>query len=275
MLALGDDQPLAKMATKELKGAAKTAENMALLDEWYDLSLQQDDVARHAVQRRIAKLYRQLIPDLQALTLRRVEKRLEEIGIATNSLPKNEWVEILDLVELPKNLVENHWHWEGTSIVTRQAEHCKSFVIPVEVQGNYELRIRATKLAPGDGLAVSLSHPANNSQVVLCCYDGTVSGVNNINNTGADLNPSRTVTKQLPEGKPFRLLIQVDKRGDQVQINTTLENSRLFRWTGATSSLSPHHANWKDWFYFRHCGQGMAVHNVQLRVKSGAAWIVE
>ncbi len=49
----------------------------------------------------------------------------------------------------------------------------------------------------------------------------------------------------------------------------------LFRWTGPTSSLSPHHAHWKDWFYFRHCGKGLAVHNVQLKVKSGAAWIVE
>ena len=277
MLALGGDKELAALAEKELRGASATAEQLALADGWYDLSLARAEAEKLALQRHAAKLYRRLLPALQALALRRVEKRLEEIAAATSPFVKDEWVEVLDYVQLPKHLVENQWQAEGLSIVTRQAEHCKAFRIPVEINGNYELRIKATKLSGKEGITLSLSHPVNNCQFLLCCYGGELSGINNVNGVelNSDRNSSRVATKALADGRTFQYAIQVETRGDQAQISSTLENVRLTRWAGPISALSPYTAEWKGSLYIRHCGQGLAVHSVQLKLKSGAAWLAE
>ncbi len=277
MLALGNDKDLAPLAEKELRGVSASADKLALADSWYDMGMMRSEVEKLALHQHAATLYLGILPTLQALTLRRVEKRVEEIAAANSPFQKDEWVEILDYVQLPKHLVENQWQREGLSIATHQEEHCKAFRIPVEINGNYEIRIKATKIKGAEGLAISLSRPVNNCDFLLGCYGGKLSGINLVNKTelNSDRNTSRVDSKPLQNGRTFQYAIQVEARDDQAVIGSTIENVRFTRWAGPIASLSPYFPEWKGSIYVRHCGQGFAVHSVQLKLKSGAAWLVD
>ena len=275
MLALGNDKDLAPLAEKELRGVSAPGDKLALADSWYDTGMTRSEVEKLALHQHAAKLYRDILPTLQALTLRRVEKRLEEIAAANSPFEKDEWVEILDFVQLPKHLVENQWERQGLSIVSLQNEHCKTFRIPVEINGNYEMRIKTTKAKGLETLAFSLSHPVNKCQFVL--NYGNVSGVNLVNQAGmdSDRNTSRTETKPHADGRTFQFAIQVETRGDQAVISSTFENVRFTRWAGPIAALSPNHPEWNPSIHVRQCGHGAAIHSVQLKLKSGAAWLVD
>ena len=217
------------------------------------------------------------MPQLTALAQKRVENKVRQIADATCPFVQDEWTEILDDVEFPKHLFDNQWQWEGLSVVTRQKEHWKQFRLPVEIDGDYELRIRATKLAGSDGLIVGLAKPANYAEFLLACYDGKVSGICLVNGhePDSDQNPSRVAAKELPTGRSFQLTLQVANRGDQVQVTSLVENVRYSRWAGPVAALKPFRSTWTGSLFIRHCGAGMEIQSVQLKLKSGAAWFIE
>jgi hypothetical protein len=274
LLALGDDKPLAAVATQELRGVKSTAEQLALADAWYDASLNRSEPITRAMQAHAEHHYRMALPSLQALALVRVEKRLEELRQASSPFPINEWVEILDLVELPKHIVENQWQREGLSVVTRQTKHGKMFRIPVEIHGNFELKIEVTPLS-SDGISISLSRTVNDVFFAHANWGGQITGLNYVNGQDAGRNASKTEHAKLTTGRKLQLIIQVETRGDQATISSMLDNRRLSRWSGPLASIGASSKKPLNSLYVRHVAAGLAIHSVQLKLKSGTAWITD
>ena len=119
MLALASDQDWQKVAERELR-MAKTdpAEQIALADAWYELAQKQPGQAKAALLLHASKLYRAGVESLTALPKRRVENRIHEIDAIANPLPLNEWVELLDGIEVSPRHVAGKWERQGLNFTS-------------------------------------------------------------------------------------------------------------------------------------------------------------
>jgi hypothetical protein len=274
MLALGSDAPLQALAERELKGTVAQADQLSLADAWYDLAQKREGIEKVALLEHAGKQYQRLLPALSVLAKRRLEQRLDEIHAATSPFVKDEWVEILDYVDLSKHLVENKWTRQGLAIVTASPEHCKMFKIPVIAEGSYELRVRAARLSGDHGLMVSLSRSANDVEFWLNSLNGG-SGLQLVDGKLAHENKSKADAIALVNGRPFTLRIQITERDDSVGVNVSVDNRSYVRWAGPAASLSSELKEWRNAIYIRSCHDMTVVYSVQFKLKSGRAWITE
>jgi hypothetical protein len=274
MLALGSDAAQQAVAERELKGAMTQAEQISLADAWYDLAQKREGVEKVALLEHAGKQYERLLPALSALPKRRLEQRLDEIRAATSPLAEDEWVEILDYVDLSKHQVENSWTRQGLAIVTARPEHCKVLKIPVIAQGSYELRVRAARLTGDHGIMVSLSKSTNDVEFWFNS-PSRGSGLQLVDGKAAHENKSKVDAITLVNGRPFTLGFQITERDDSVGVNVTFDNRSYVRWAGPAASLSSVNKGWRDAIYIGACHTMTAIYSVQIKVKSGRAWINE
>ena len=87
MLALGSDEALKAVASKELEGSASATAQVALGDGWWDLAEGTDGEAKRALLKRAAHWYRQAAPTLTQLLKLKVEKRIQSIEQAIDDGP--------------------------------------------------------------------------------------------------------------------------------------------------------------------------------------------
>lgn len=83
MLALGSDEALKAVASKELEDASSPDTQLALGDAWWDVAEQTEDEANTAFYERAAYWYRRASPKLTQLLKLKVDQRLEAIEKAT------------------------------------------------------------------------------------------------------------------------------------------------------------------------------------------------
>lgn len=76
-LALGSDQALKRLASRELAGAASSDEQAKLGDGWWELAATQEGMARKPFQGRAAFWYRKALPGLSGAFEDKVKKRLQ------------------------------------------------------------------------------------------------------------------------------------------------------------------------------------------------------
>src|SRR5690606_5026145 len=102
LLALAEASDLQKLAVRELKQPLPSEEKAALADAWFDVAQKLDGPEKVAALNYAGRRYRQILPTLSAIPKRRTELRLQEIAEAASPLPKGEWIEILDYVDLQR-----------------------------------------------------------------------------------------------------------------------------------------------------------------------------
>ncbi len=275
-LALSNQQPWQALAERELKGAATEADKLALADAWYDVGMKAtSSPAKEAALRHAGDHYERLLSSLAALPKRRVEVSLSEIRDVASPLPKDVWVEVLDLVDIKKHVIEGDWKREGLNIVYRDPNHCKQFFVPVLAEGAYELRIRATRMSGPEVMHVALSRSANSAGFGLNTYGGKHSGIDRVDGREIPDNKSRVPPVLLPDNQPFQLVLQVEPKGDQVAVVALLGNRAYMRWSGNLNQLSCGKETQRDRLVLQTCHSTIAIHSVQFKRKSGAAWLIE
>jgi hypothetical protein len=276
LLALSTQQPWQALAERELQGASTEADKLALADAWYDAANKAtSSPVKEAALRHAGQQYDRLVSSLSALPKRRVEGRLSEIRDVASPLPKDVWVEVLDLVDTSKHLIEGDWKREGLNIVYRDPNHCKQFFVPVLAEGAYELRVRATRMSGDDGLSVSLSRSVNSCGFGLNVYHGKHSGLQLLDKQGTPDNSARVAPAPMMDGQPFQLLLQVEPKDDKATIAALYNNRPYVRWTGERSRLSCDQDSHRERIVLHTCHTTFAVHSVQFKRKSGAAWLIE
>lgn len=79
MLAFSDDQKLASQARKDLEHPSDSAQQVEVGDGWWDLGQAESGKSKDRMLARAGAWYRQALPNLAGLTLKKVEVRLKEV----------------------------------------------------------------------------------------------------------------------------------------------------------------------------------------------------
>lgn len=275
MLALGDDPVLQPLAARALRDDLSATEQLQLADDWFDYAQDKSPLVKEAIWRHVGMTYQRQLAGLPTLAKRRVGGRLAEIAAATSPLVKDEWVEILDYVDLERHMVENLWERKGLAIIAPQPDQCKAFKIPVIVDGSYELRVKAVRTSGTDTMRITLSNTANDVEFWLNSGARNISGLHRIDGQDLRNNPSRTKPYPLFVGRPFVLALAVDRRDDAIAIGATVDGQRYFQWQGDARTLDSSNEQRRQGIYVATCTSTLAVFSVQFKLKSGHAWVTE
>jgi hypothetical protein len=274
MLALGDDEKLQALAEKDLRSEEPAADE-ALADAWYDFG-QEQQPAKNAVLAYASLRYYRALPRLEGVALRRVENRLRELAPATTHFVKNEWTEILDLVQLPRDVVRDAWSREGLWVVaTRKDKDFAAFTLPVAIAGSYDLRVRATVRSGPGFVEVGLGPDLNGALVGINAYDGALCAIARVDGKEMPESATKVPAIALEPNRSHVLLIAAEISQEIGSIVAAVDDKPIIRWRGPTSSLSIS----KDWPTDRLVISSyrtiVAIESVELRMRSGGAWRLE
>ena len=270
MLALSNEQPWQRLAEQELRSQDQQVDRIALADGWYDASQDLPSPAREALQQQAASHYETLLSSLPALTRRRVEQRCIEIRQTASPFPKDEWVELLDMVDLQQHHIRGRVEREGLSVGAQDGW----LALPVTLgDGDFELRVRAIPLQNDTGFSVTLSEAGNRSIFGINGWGGR-SGLAPIDNR--HVPSGNAVASFVPSkiGQPLLVGIHIERATDVIRLTMTVNNNRFFAWAGPSASLGNAEMGGEfSRFLDRICigGGRFVLESVQLRVKSGSA----
>jgi hypothetical protein len=273
MLALGDDAALQALAEKDLR--SQPNEDAILADAWYDWAQDQQQPAKGAALAYASVRYFRALPKLEGISQKRVENRLNDLAPTTTAFVKNEWTEILDLVQLPRDIVRDQWQREGLWLVSRKDQDNAAFSLPIAVAGNYDLRVRATVRSGPEFLAVGLGPDLHAALLGINAHEGKACGIDLVDGKGVLDNPTKVPAIALESNRSHVLLIAVEASQGIASIVANVDDKPIIRWRGATSSLSMT----KDWpqdrLVITSHRTSIAVESVELRLRSGGAWKLE
>jgi hypothetical protein len=275
LLALSDAQPWQGLAERELRGTTTEADKLALADSWYDFGSQAMSPVKEAVLRHAGVQYERMLSSLSPLPKRKTEARISEIRDVASPLPKDVWVEVLELVNLHRHTLLGELKREGLALVCRDPNDCKKFRLPLIAEGAYELRIRAVRLGGSEAIHVPLSRSANGCLFGLNCHDGKHSGLQNLDGRNIPNNSSRVAPAPLVENQPYLLTLQVEPKDDKVTIAALVNNRPYFRWAGDRKRLTHDHVDHREHFVIGICSGSGAIYSVQFKRKSGGAWFTD
>lgn len=236
MLALGSDKELAALAERELRMPNDAAARLAIADEWFAWGNKQVGHIKVGALKHAALLYRAQLPTLKGLSRTKIENRLADIGGEASPLDRKLWVEVLDLVQLAKDTGEGRWEQEGPALTAKQGGLNDVLLLPVEVTGNYEVRIVAVNLIKE--FKIGLPDPAARCTLVINGWDGKFTGIELIGGKGGSENTSRTPGFANPPDKLTMIHLKVEHVGENVTIEAKLDGRRYFQWKGPSAALS-------------------------------------
>ena len=273
--ALGND-PLADLAREDLATSADPREQVRLADAWWEAAEKESEpLPRKWLQARAAHWYRRALPALSGLEQDRAKKRVAESEQAVAPFPQGQWVDVLDMVDLSRHAVVGEWVRRGDEIATTKRVPRSRVMIPVVLDGSYDLELRYTS---GSGSITGLVLPVGQGacKLIVGGYNGSTSGLELVDGKAANQNASTAMHGKIPLGQKHRLELHVQVFGDRAIVEVDLDTRKLIRWKGPTTSLSLG----SDWT-LPHAAPGIVAydqvtlfHSARLRVHSGTARLV-
>ncbi len=151
------------------------------------------------------------------------------------------WIDILPRVDLQRDRVEGDWETTGKAVTVNKSPR-PTLMLPVRIEGEYDLLLRFTRYAGSDTLYVVLPVESQCCGVVLSGWFGAWSGLELIDGQEANNsnNPTRRRPRTLTNGKEYTLLVKVRLENQMAIIEALLDNSLLLHWEGKPSSLTFH-----------------------------------
>ncbi len=143
LLAKGSNAALADAAVKELAKPEDVQGMVEVADLWWDLAdKNRNPFDKRRLQARARIWYERASPDAAALTRIRIEKRLSDLGPATGGAAASASVDLLRLIDPPKDAVEGDWSFSGRVLVTPPGGKLQ---IPYIPPAEYDITIVAEK----------------------------------------------------------------------------------------------------------------------------------
>ena len=180
-------------------------------------------------------------------------------------------------MDLARDTVHGKWieHAEGLTI--DQPERFQRVVLPVKVQGDYDLEVEYTRLNSYDITALTFPVGDTSCALLLGCVSGAASGLELIDGKDAMNNATTRRPSGLRIHKETKALVTVRCEGDDVRIEVSLDGQPYLEWSGKRASLAISD-DWKTSDPL-HPGLGMLLsgtifHSARLRVVSGEASLV-
>ena len=294
MLAKGSDEKLKALAEQEIKSLTDADQQVQLADAWWDVGQKEAGIARDSLHLHAGNIYQSAMPNLaSALKKAAIEKRLAEIAdlhrpssAAANldtpggnlpAFPISKWVDILRIVDPTRDTVKGRWSRDGKEI-SCEREDFSRLVIPVIVEGSYELEVDFTRTAGDSDVNAFFGVGSHQCLIKLSSDIGGHSGIEMIDGHGVahSENPASIKPGVLENGRRYQLLVKVQlSQPDHASIEVALDGKRyLPHWEGNPESLSIH----GDWslpngreFALGSFKSRVTFHSVRLRMVSGRA----
>jgi len=288
MLALGGDAALAATAQKDLKRPVFAEDQLALADAWWKLADGADGRQQKSLMLRAGAWYKLARPGTPAGLARvKIDKRLEEIRtigrpipapglnrLTTGSqFPQGQWVDVLKGVDLDWDSAKGSWK-RSAGAVLAEPEESSRLLLPVVVEGGYDLEVKFTRTTGNGDVQVFL--PANSAvcHLALSAYDERLHALAEIDGQFPKDNPTVRRPGTLTNGRQYTVLAAVRPQDDSVTISISLDGEPLIEWSGKQSSLSTRGA-WY-WPVPNQPGLGayrstVTFHSARLRLVSGGA----
>jgi len=156
---------------------------------------------------------------------------------------KGAWIDALKLVDVNEHTVYGQWERKGTALHGSGAPKPNEnprVMVPITLQGSYELRIRLTRLSGIKGIRITLPTGQSSVTVSLSCGFGKKHhGLGTIDGKGLAENETTVRPGTLVNGKEYLLGIGVLVGAEKAKITVDLDGRTIIRWEGPQSSLSP------------------------------------
>jgi tRNA A-37 threonylcarbamoyl transferase component Bud32/tetratricopeptide (TPR) repeat protein len=217
LLARGSDEALRAPAVKDLARPADPGTQLEACDGWLDLA----EKERNAVRRgnllaRAWRWYVEAFPKSSALARAKVEKRIEEVHRIVES---QQGLDLLKLVDAQKDAVRGTWRFTGGGLESAFDPAPAVLVrlqVPFVPPPEYDLKVVAERKAGSRALVVGLAEGNRQFMVTLDSYDGATSGLERIDERGANGNETRFTGRVFTDKKRSTILCSV--RRDSVVV---------------------------------------------------------
>ncbi len=110
-------------------------------------------------------------------------------------------------------------------------------MLPVVVEGSYELEVQFTRNRGNDFVAINLPVRPAGTALLLSEQDGELSGIDRIDGRDIAHNPTGKLPGTLVNGQRHTVLAKVNQDGDQVSIDIHLDGKPYIQWSGRGASL--------------------------------------
>jgi hypothetical protein len=165
-------------------------------------------------------------------------------------LPEGKWVDVMTPVDPDWDTVSGAWHrgaWDGLSGTWRQqgthltVEHSnfQRIMLPVELEGSYELKVEFTRRSGNYGLPIVF--PVGRRSCVLSLADrwDTLHGLSLVDGrkTEGHSNPAVYTPGKLVNLQRYGVLLAVQLEGSRVKVDVSLDGQPIISWSGRQESL--------------------------------------
>jgi hypothetical protein len=253
MLALGSDEVLKDLATRDLKAPTTSNEQIELADGWYDLAQKLDESNGERISERASFWYQLSLksaPEVSRLLKVKVEKRLEKLLRAqsdqVNLHEKEKRLPAVDLLRLIRAVDVLHpqrhpttgkWNLPANTIRTPDA-FGTLFKVPYAVPKEYDLEIILKRLGGANAFVLLPVINGHRFRIDFDSHNGAF--------TRACLTANDNITfsqeRLLLQGKTVKITCCLRESGFRVAAS----NREIFNWKGPSKHLVLEDASWLD-----------------------------
>jgi serine/threonine protein kinase/formylglycine-generating enzyme required for sulfatase activity len=162
----------------------------------------------------------------------------------STNIPEEEWVDLLALVDLSAHTISGKWTREGSSLVC-EPTRTGGLMIPITIEGSYEIQSEFTRRTAEDFIAYSLPLHGAATRLVLGGFGSSVHGLTihdmRTSDAGLEVRPGTLVN-----GRRYVLRASVtdvpsdisdSTENSTVTVKAELDGQEIVSWTGDSSRL--------------------------------------
>lgn len=200
----------------------------------------------------------------------------ERTSNETEEFPLGKWIDVLKYIDVNKHAVNGEWKRDGTDLVTTPAEHSR-IMIPVVVDGSYDLEVQFTRNAGDDWVSVIFPIGQQLCNAFFSGLHGKVSGLETVDGrTGdSDQNPTKRTAETLINGRKYTAAVKVQLLDEEMaDVKVFLDDKPQVAWKGKQAALSL----MREWdlprnklFGLGGYNTNVTFHRIRLQMKSGSA----
>ena len=152
------------------------------------------------------------------------------------------WISLLESVDLDRDPVHGRWHRDGLALCAEPSVaggHSAKLMLPVIVEGGYELEVEFTRTAGRDAVLFVLPVGEHECTLQFSAALGAVGGLELVGgkNIFDDNNPALIRPSRLTNRRRYKAQIGVRTSGQRARIEASLDGEPFLHWTGKPSSL--------------------------------------
>ncbi len=153
-------------------------------------------------------------------------------------LPQGKWVNVLKPVNPEWDTVSGLWRRQGTDVTAAPFTFSR-IMLPVELEGSYELRAEFTRHNEGYSVDIVFPVAKRHCMLNLSADSGIAHCLNSVDGFQARdrNNPTRRQPGKLINSQRYPVRIAVKLDGDKVAVDVWLDGQPLISWSGRQESL--------------------------------------